>query len=69
MSNILDEESISKIHIKMGHLTGSKNYPSFPRGITAYIYNTTELSNKQLSQLKSLFQISQDKRFEMYLPS
>jgi hypothetical protein len=63
ISSLIQPTSIKKITLRMGHLTNASSQFSFPRGITAYIENVTQLSTTIINQIKSLFLISQDRKF------
>ena len=69
VSSLVLHSNVTKISLKMGHLTATMPEFSYPRGVTAYIHNASEASPALLEQLKSIFLISHDPRFQVYLPS
>lgn len=48
ISSLVLHSNITKISLKMGHLTSTMPTFSYPRGVTAYIHNNSEVSSALL---------------------
>lgn len=48
ISSLVLHSNITKISLKMGHLTATMPQFSYPRGVTSYIHNSSEVSTALL---------------------